>query len=171
MKIPNRATSWFTVSSAILAFLLWTPSPSLLAQVQVTPPVPRAQAQATGTLTVLITAARNAKGSMVVWLFKDAQGFPSDTSKIFRRQNIGINPKTKSAQVTFKDLPRGTFAVTVLHDENNNGKMDKNFFGMPKGGYGASNNPKKRMRAANFDEAKFPLNASDQTIKIALIYW
>lgn len=71
----------------------------------------------------------------------------------------------------FKDLPQGTFAVTVLHDENNNGKMDKKFFGMPKEGYGASDNPKKKMRAPNFNEAKFSLNGSEQTIKIALIYW
>ncbi len=171
MKSPNRGANWVAASSAVLAFLLWTPAPRLLAQAKAIPPAPLAQAKATGTVTVLITAARSARGKMIVWLFKDAQGFPNDTSKIFRQQSVGIDPNTKIAQVTFKNLPQGTFAVTVLHDENNNGKMDKNFFGMPKEGYGASNNPKKRMRAANFDEAKFSLNASEQTIKIALIYW
>jgi uncharacterized protein (DUF2141 family) len=75
-----------------------------------------------------------------------------------------------SAQVTFKDLPQGTFAVSVLHDENGNGKMDKNFVGMPKEGYGASNNPKKKKRAPTFDEAKFSLNSTGQTIEITLIY-
>lgn len=168
---PGRAANWVAATSVLLAFSLWTPSPSLLAQARATPPLPPAQAQATSTLTVLITGARSAKGKMIVWLFKDAQGFPGDTSKIFRQQSVGVDPNTKTAQVTFKDLPQGTFAVSVLHDENNNGKMDKNFFGMPKESYGASNNPGKKMRAANFDEAKFSVNTPEQTIKIALIHW
>lgn len=70
----------------------------------------------------------------------------------------------------FKDLPHGTFAVSVLHDENGNGKMDKNFVGMPKEGYSASNNPKKKRRAPTFDEAKFSLTSAEQTVEIALVY-
>jgi len=42
--------------------------------------------------------------------------------------------------------------------------------GMPKEGYGASNNPKKKKRAPTFDEAKFSLNSSEQAIEITLIY-
>ncbi len=171
MKIPNRATSWVAASSALLAFLVGTPAPRLLAQAKLAPPAPSAQAKGTATLTVLITGARSAKGKMVVWLFKDAPGYPSDTSKIFRQQSVDVDPSTKTAQVIFKDLPQGTFALTVLHDENNNGKMDKNFFGIPKESYGASNNPGKKRRAANFDEAKFTVSASEQSIKIALIHW
>jgi len=158
----NRRTikiSHVAVSSAILALLLWAPVPSLTAQ-----------SKDTATLTVRITGARNTKGKIGVTLFREAQGFPDDPSKAVRQQSAEIDPHTMSAQVTFKDLPQGTFAVSVLHDENGNGKMDKNFVGMPKEGYGASNNPKKKKRAPAFDEAKFALNASEQTIEITLIY-
>jgi uncharacterized protein (DUF2141 family) len=48
--------------------------------------------------------------------------------------------------------------------------MDKNLMGVPREGYGASNNPNKKMRAPTFDEAKFSLNGAEQTIKIRLIY-
>jgi uncharacterized protein (DUF2141 family) len=130
----------------------------------------RAQTQDTSTLTVRITGARNTKGQIGVTLFQDAQGFPDDTSKALRQQSVDIDPSTMSAQVTFKDLPQGTFAVSVLHDENGNGKMDKNFMGMPKEGYGASKNPKKQRRAPTFEGAKFSLNAAQQTIDIKLIY-
>jgi uncharacterized protein (DUF2141 family) len=147
------------LSSAILAFLLWARFPSLTAQTK-----------DTGTLTVRVTGARNTKGKIGVTLFQDAQGFPDDTSKAVRQQGVEIDPNTKSAQVTFKDVPQGIFAVSVLHDENGNGKMDKNFVGMPKEGYGASNNPKKKKRAPTFDEAKFSLNTSEQAIEITLIY-
>ena len=151
--------SRLALSSAILVFLLRVPFPSLTAQTK-----------DTATLTVRITGARNTKGKIGVTLFQNAQGFPDDASKAIRQQSVEVDPSTMSAQVTFKDLPQGTFAVSVLHDENGNGKMDKNFVGMPKEGYGASNNPKKKKRAPTFDEAKFSLNSSGQTIEITLMY-
>jgi uncharacterized protein (DUF2141 family) len=57
----------------------------------------------------------------------------------------------------------------VFHDENGNGKLDRNMVGIPKEGYGASNNPAKKMRAPTFDEAKFSVN-SDQTVEVKLAY-
>ncbi len=155
----TRKISQVAVSSAILALLLCAPFPSLTAQTK-----------DTGTLTIRVTGARNTKGKIGVTLFQGAQGFPDDTSKAIRQQRVEIDPNTMSAQVTFKDVPQGAFAVSVLHDENGNGKMDKNFVGMPKEGYGASNNPKKKKRAPTFDEAKFSLSTGEQTIEIALIY-
>ena len=148
----------FAKLSAIVAILLWVPLLST------------AQTKDTGTLTIRVTGARNTKGKIGVTLFQDGQGFPEDASKAIRQQSVEIDPDTLSAQVIFRDLPQGTFAVSVLHDENGNGKMDKNFVGIPKEGYGASNNPKKKRRAPTFDEAKFSLKSTDQTIEIRLIY-
>jgi uncharacterized protein (DUF2141 family) len=155
----RRTTKISQVAAAIVSLLLWAPFPPLTAQIK-----------DTATLTVRVTGARNTKGKIGVTLFQNAQGFPDDTSKAIRQESVEIDPKTMSAQVTFKDLPQGTFAISVLHDENGNGKMDKNFVGMPKEGYGASNNPSKKRRAPTFDEAKFSLNTPEQTIEITLIY-
>jgi uncharacterized protein (DUF2141 family) len=125
----NRRTIRISqVAAAIFAFLLWAPFPPLTAQIK-----------DTATLTVRVTGARNTKGKIGVTLFQDAQGFPDDTSKAVRQQSVEIDPNSMTAQVTFKDLPQGTFAVSVLHDENGNGKLDKNFVGMPKEGYARAN--------------------------------
>jgi uncharacterized protein (DUF2141 family) len=70
----------------------------------------------------------------------------------------------------FADLPAGFYAVSVFHDENMNEKLDKNFMGVPKEGYGASNNPKKKMGPPNFDEAKFQSGVADQSVEIMLMY-
>jgi len=51
-----------------------------------------------------------------------------------------------------------------------NEKLDKNFMGMPKEGYGASNNPKKKMGPPNFDEAEFQLSGTEQFVEIKLMY-
>ena len=88
----RRTTKISQVAAAIFPLLLWT-LPSLTAQTK-----------DTTTLTVRVTA-RNTKGKIGVSLFQDAQGFPDDTSKAIRQQSVEIDPNTRRAQVTFKDLP------------------------------------------------------------------
>jgi uncharacterized protein (DUF2141 family) len=45
------------------------------------------------------------------------------------------------ARCDFEGIPSGTYALVVLHDENMNGKLDTNWLGVPKEGYGFSNDP------------------------------
>lgn len=127
-------------------------------------------ASASGVLTVKVVGARNAKGRIRVALFQGAEGFPENGSAALRREQADIDTHTMSAEVVFRDVPQGAYAVSVLHDENVNGKLDKGLFGIPQEGYGASNNPEKKMRAPRFDEARFSFSAPEQTIEIKLIY-
>lgn len=106
-------------------------------------PLP-AQSPTTGTLTIRVVGASNAGGEIRVALFQNAQGFPADASKAFRTQPAQINRQTLSAEVRFTGIPQGVYAVSVFHDENGNGKLDKSLVGIPKEAYGASNNPRKR---------------------------
>ena len=129
-----------------------------------------AQTTGTATLTVHVTGVRNAKGKIRVALFRDGKGFPNDASQAVQTQAADIDPQTLSAQVVFADLRTGAYAVSVFHDENMNEKLDKNVIGMPKEGYGASNNPKKKMGPPNLDEAKFQLSGIEQLLEIKLIY-
>jgi uncharacterized protein (DUF2141 family) len=133
-----------------------------------TAPLP-AQSPNSVTLTVHIVNARNANGVVRVALFQSAEGFPADASKALRTGPAMIDRQTLTAQAVFTGIPQGTYAVMVFHDENGNGKLDKNMVGIPKEGYGASNNSAKKMRAPTFDEAKLSL-ASDQSVEIKLMY-
>jgi uncharacterized protein (DUF2141 family) len=130
------------------------------------------EAQTTGTanLTVRVTGARNAKGKIRVALFRDGKGFPNDASQAVHTQAADIDPQTLSAQVVFADVRAGVYAVSVFHDENMNERLDKNFMGVPKEGYGASNNPKKKMGPPSFDETKFQLGGTEQSVEIKLMY-
>jgi len=123
-----------------------------------------------GALTIKVVGARNANGKIGVALFQSPEGFPEQASAAFRNELADIDSQTMSAEVVFRDLPQGVYAVSVLHDENMNGKLDKGLFGIPQEGYGASNNPGKKTRAPRFDEAKFSLSAPGQAIEIKLIY-
>jgi uncharacterized protein (DUF2141 family) len=75
-----------------------------------------------------------------------------------------------SAKIAFTGLYEGDYAISVFHDENMNKKLDKNFMGIPKEGYGASNNPKKKMGPPDFEEAKFQLSGPTQSLQIELLY-
>lgn len=151
-RLPIRSTT-----VAIVAILLALSMPL------------RAQS-ATTTLTVRVTGARNNKGQIALALFQSEAGFPGDSSKAVRLQQAAIDAQTRSAQFVLQGLPYGVYAVSVFHDENMNGKLDKNFVGAPKEGYGASNNPRKRMGPPPFNEARFSLSQSEQSIEIKLVY-
>ena len=133
-------------------------------------PLLDAQSTGTATLTVHAIGARNAKGKIRAALFNSAEGFPNDPSKAVQTRSDDIDPQTSSAQIVFTNLPDGAYAVSVFHDENMNQKLDKNFVGVPKEGYGASNNPRKKMGPPNFAETKFQLSGTQQPLEIKLMY-
>ncbi len=119
-------------------------------------------------VTVKATGFRNQTGPALIYLWKQTDAFPKDTDKAFKTESVKI--EGTSATAVFKDVEPGTYAVSVTHDENNNGKMDTGFMGKPKEGYGASNNPKNKLSAPSFDQCKFTLDAGGKTIDIEMRY-
>jgi uncharacterized protein (DUF2141 family) len=122
-----------------------------------------------GTLKVEIAGLRSGKGIVRAGLFKDAKGFPSDWAGVVQLQEATLSADGTSAVAVFKDVAPGRYAVSVIHDENSNGKLDKNFVGKPTEGYGASNNPKKRMGAPPYEEAVFTFDNATGPLKITII--
>ena len=123
---------------------------------------------ATAKLTVTVVDLRNQKGQLIFSVFDAAPGFPSDKSKSKNWQIRRID----ADQVVFEcDLPPGTYAASVLHDENANHKMDTSAVGIPKEGYGCTNNPKPRFRQATFKESTFALPAEGASLTISVQYF
>ena len=98
-------------------------------------------------------------------IFQSASAF----EKMEALQCINAIVKDKRAVVTFSGLADGDYAIFVFHDVNRNNKMDNNFFGIPKEGYGASKNKLPFASAPKFAENKFVLsNNSTVQLKIRL---
>jgi uncharacterized protein (DUF2141 family) len=53
-----------------------------------------------------------------------------------RIQDYDNTNNRKDASFEFSDIKPGKYAIAVIHDENCNGKLDTNMFGIPKEGYG-----------------------------------
>jgi uncharacterized protein (DUF2141 family) len=71
--------------------------------------------------------------------------------------------------ITLQNISDGRYALAIFHDENGDGKMNKNMLGIPKEGYGVSNNVKNLMSAPTFKEAAFTHNR-DSELTIQLNY-
>lgn len=111
------------------------------------------------TLTVSVDNVLNNNGHVLVGLHTE------DTfMKAKAIHNAKAEIKDGKISVTFKDIEPGNYAVMVLHDENDNERMDMEPNGMPKESYGMSNNP-MLYGPPTFSDAKFEL-AEDTEMKI-----
>ncbi|MDR3328194.1 MAG: DUF2141 domain-containing protein [Prevotellaceae bacterium] len=113
------------------------------------------------TLTVKVENIEHIKSNLIVKLFNNAKDFPDVH---FKSQDVKITDKTMT--VTFPNLPKGMYAVTVYQDINENKQLDNNFLGIPKEKYGLSNNIYKPSKP-DFKTCSFLIN-SDITINIKL---
>jgi uncharacterized protein (DUF2141 family) len=128
-----------------------------------------AQNQPSGNIEIRITGLRSTKGKISVNLFNGREGFPDDPMKSFGWKTIKIIPDT--VVIVFEDLPYGNYAISILHDENSNGKMEKNFFGIPKEGFAFSNNYKPRIMSPSFDDAMITLSKPKMKAELTMLYY
>jgi uncharacterized protein (DUF2141 family) len=119
-------------------------------------------------LTVTVNELRSTKGHLLVSVVDSEEGW-NNQSKPVAAEKLSVAEKStdgKSLQVKFT-LPAGNYAVQVLHDENENGKMDFNTLGIPTEGHGASNNPVV-MRRPHFSETVFELKEAPTAIVVQM---
>ena len=118
---------------------------------------------------VTILNIRNNIGTVDCALFDAPKGFPVQVLRSAMRLLVMKIRKTE-ARCDFEDIPSGTYALVVLHDENRNGKLDISWIGIPKEGYGFSNDAKGSFGAPSFSAASFFYDGKDLDLKIALRY-
>jgi len=121
----------------------------------------------TGTLKIVIPDIPSGKGNIKVALYNESgsKGFLKDLNLAFRKKQVEI--KNNSAIIIFKNIPYGTYAVSLFQDENINGKIDRAAIGFPVEPYGISGN-KNTVGPPNFKDGKFILKSPYLTLKITL---
>jgi uncharacterized protein (DUF2141 family) len=118
-------------------------------------------------LTIEITHLRVPRGSIWVAVFDDPKAFPSAAERaVFRKQ---LPVEGTSVRHTL-ELPPGTYAISYFHDENGNNAFDTNFLGIPREGYGASNNALPLLSAPVWKDSHFTLRLPHQTHTMKTAY-
>lgn len=111
---------------------------------------------------------RNSNGSLRCALFGSRDGFPNDSKAAVASTAVRI--ENRRAACVFPNLPPGSYALAVLHDENDNDRMDYNFMGLPVEGYAFSNDARGILGPPTFDAAKFIYTGGALTVPIGLRY-
>jgi len=122
-----------------------------------------------GGIHVTILNIRNSLGTVDCALFNSPSGFPTDTLRSALRLSAMKVPD-RSAHCDFTDLASGRYALVVLHDENMNGRIDYNWLGIPREGYGFSNDVHGRLGAPSFEQAAFVYDGKALDLTITLRY-
>lgn len=112
-----------------------------------------AQAPCPG-IHVQVLDIRNSTGTVACALFESAEGFPVEFLRSATNIMV-IKVRKTHARCDFEDIPPGTYALGVIHDENMNGRLDLNALGIPKEGYGFSNDATGWLGAPSFQAASF----------------
>ncbi|MGF1480932.1 MAG: DUF2141 domain-containing protein [Cyanophyceae cyanobacterium] len=126
------------------------------------------QSQSQVPLTLQLDGLRNQQGVVYVALFNAPEGFPDDGSKAVTAQTYPISeiPLT----ITIEDLPFGDYAITVFHDENEDGKLNTGIFGIPKEGFGFSDDPMILGGPPSFKQASFFFSPDNRHLQISMKY-
>ena len=124
-----------------------------------------AQTTPTCTLTVVVDGMSSSTGNLGILVFNSNKGWPEDRTVAFR--DIAIPAQPGSQTVKIPDLPPGRYAISLVHDENKNHKVDKNWIGQPKEQWGMSNSLHATLKAPPIEKAWFDL-PSDREIHIQI---
>lgn len=117
-------------------------------------------------LTVKIQNIKHNRGVVQLGLYNTASKFPkvNETYQVARVKTVG-----KSRLYTFKNLPKGSYAVAIYHDANANKTCDTNFLGIPTEAFAFSNNIRPKFSAPSFQSCSVSL-IKDVEIEIRLVY-
>jgi uncharacterized protein (DUF2141 family) len=121
------------------------------------------------SLKVKVDGLRNSKGVVQFALYNKDGSLPDEKFKKYFKKKVA-NIKDRYAEIVFKDLPKGVYAVNILHDENKNSKVDKGFI-LPVEGVGLSNFKSINIaNKPNFKKASFFLDRDKET-DVKVIYF
>lgn len=106
------------------------------------------------------------KGQLLIGVYDNEEDYDGE-KEIIMSKKVEVSDSNASCKLT---LPKGEYSIAVLHDTNGNQEMDTNFIGIPKEGYGFSQNPSAKMRKPSYGETAFKMSAN-RSMKIKMVNW
>jgi len=72
--------------------------------------------------------------------------------------------KSESMLFVIKDIPQGEYSIAIFHDEDSNGRLKRNFLGIPSEDFGFSNINSMIFSQPSYEETKFYLKSDTSFI-------
>ena len=114
------------------------------------------------TLSITIDNVEKAEGTVMLQILTEAE-FKNDA-----KPTAAFMQRATEGELTYQaTLPPGTYALRVMHDENDNGELDANFVGIPSEPWAFSNNATGNFGPPTWEDVKFELKGeASQNIKL-----
>jgi uncharacterized protein (DUF2141 family) len=127
---------------------------------------PHLYGQSAATFTLTIVGVNNNQGSVRAALFNSEKNF-------LEAPTYGqiVTANKDSVVIIFKDVVNGAYAISIMHDENNNGKLDTNIVGIPKEGFGFGNDSLGTFGPPSFEKAKVVILSPQSTHTMKMRYF
>ncbi|MEM7354485.1 MAG: DUF2141 domain-containing protein [Acidobacteriota bacterium] len=119
---------------------------------------PAEGAPASASLTVHLDCLKTREGVVRIALFDSA-----DTHLKESVDSASVSAGQGSVHWQSSDLPAGEYSLAIYHDVNDNGRLDKNFLGLPKEPYGFSNNLRARFGPPKWAKGKLTVAGATET--------
>lgn len=121
----------------------------------------------TGSIEIVVTNIDYKKAGFIwIGLYNCKESF-GKLDKALQMQYVPV--KNQPITIKFNNVKYGTYSVNLFHDENSNKDIDKSFIGIPKEGYGFSNNP-NFLGPPSFEKTKFIFSQSIIKLLIKMCY-
>lgn len=140
----------------------------LFAAALLTSPILLAAESPTGDLRVNLAGLRNAKGTLLLCLSGNPRHFPDCGSDPAARM-IKV-PAARAKGLAFTGVAPGDYALSVMHDENGNARLDTTM-SIPREGFGFSRNPVVRFGPPKYRDVRFAMTATSMSLPIKMKYF
>lgn len=121
---------------------------------------------AQSNIEVTVKNIEEVKGSIRVGLFSNENDFLKTPV-----EGKVVKVAGTEAKVVFENVKAGEYAVSVIHDENDNGELDTNGLGIPKEGFAFGNNAMGMFGPPSFEKAKVVVDQTPVKQVIELKYF
>ncbi len=156
--MKRALSSWFAVFAVTLIEVMavtWFASASASAQA--------------GSVTVKVEGLKGSEGVALVLLYDSAESWLKIPKAV---QVVRAKISGASLVVELKGVKPGSYAVSVIHDENKNNELDMRWlpYPKPKEGVGASRDPETKVGPPKWESAKFDVGAEGATVNVTVKY-
>lgn len=115
-------------------------------------------------LTIEVVNPKVQSGALFTSVYSDEAGWmKTEQARAVQRAEVS----GERTRLVYRDLPAGRYAVSMFHDENGNGQLDKNVLGMPRERVGFTRDARGTMGPPSFGDAAVDLQ-QDTTLVITL---
>ncbi len=121
--------------------------------------------EASARIIVTIVGFESDAGQARVALWDSAEGYPTDGNYLVA---VSVDIAGGTARLEFADIAAGDYALSVFHDQNDDGELDTGFMGRPKEPIGASNDARGRFGPPKYKDARFEVDQAVVELTINL---